>query len=230
MLNAFALRRHKHAALLALLLAAIAIQSFDARPGAEGTLSDALRSGLGIAILVVVFERPRERAGAATIFGLTLAIGWGRHVSAASLNYPLSLAIRALTALFLWAAVWVILHDLFRKPPVGAENVLGAICGYLIAADAWAGINAIAYLLTPAGIQHQFGGQRVARRLARPDGAVFLLQLRANVDDRLRGRDAGTRTGDDVESARSVVRTVLYRHRGVAVRRFGAIRPTRDAG
>lgn len=33
---------------------------------------------------------------------------------------------------------------------MGAESVLGAICGYLVAGGAWARINAIAYLLVPS--------------------------------------------------------------------------------
>jgi len=57
--SATGLRRHTYAALLALLLASLAVQSFDVRVGAEGTLSDVFRTVLGIAILVVVFDRPR---------------------------------------------------------------------------------------------------------------------------------------------------------------------------
>jgi Ion channel len=44
----------------------------------------------------------------------------------------------------------VILRDLFRTPAGGAQNVLGAICGYLIAGNAWARMNATAYLLVPS--------------------------------------------------------------------------------
>jgi len=145
-LNEAALRSRKHAALLALLLASLAIQSFDARPGAEGLLSDAFRTVLGIAIFLVVFERPRERVGMATFLILILAIGWGRRLSATSLD----LALHTLMSLYLWVAVWVILRDLFGKPAVGVESVLGAICGYIIAGDAWAHIHAITYLLMPA--------------------------------------------------------------------------------
>jgi hypothetical protein len=149
-LSAVALRGHQYAVLLALLLVSLAVQSFDARPGAEGLLSDVFRTMLGVAMLVVVFERPRERAVMAVIFVATLVIGWWGHLSPAGLDYTLSLALHALMALFLWAAVSVILRDLFRNPVVGAENVLGAICGYIIAGDAWAGVNAATYLLMPA--------------------------------------------------------------------------------
>jgi hypothetical protein len=150
MWNAGAPRRHKHATLLALLLISLAIQSFDARPGAEGILSDAFRTMLFVAILVVVFERQRERKAMAVIIAAALAIAWWRHVSGAYLDVALAVALSALMSLFNWAAVWVILRGLFRKRAVGAENVLGAICGYLIAGDAWAGVNEIAYLAIPA--------------------------------------------------------------------------------
>jgi hypothetical protein len=76
-LNAGALRRHKYAALLALLLVFLAIQSFDARHGAEGTLSNAFRTMLGVAILVVVFERHRERMAMAVILAAAIAVAWG---------------------------------------------------------------------------------------------------------------------------------------------------------
>ncbi len=148
--NVIASRRHKFAALLVLALVTLAIQSFDARPGADRLLSDVFRTMLSVAILVVVFERRRERTAMAVILVVIITIGWGRHFSIASLDYALSLALCALMALYLWVAVWVILRDLFRSPAVGAENVLGAICGYLIAGDAWAAVNAVTYLLMPA--------------------------------------------------------------------------------
>jgi Ion channel len=149
-LNAGALRSHKYAALLALLLVSLAVKSFDARQGAEGTLSDACRTMLGVAMLVVVFERQRERVAMAVIIAPAFAIAWWRHVSGENLDTALSVALSTLISLFNWAAVVVILRDLFRKQAVGSENVLGAICGYLIAGDAWAGVNEIAYLVVPA--------------------------------------------------------------------------------
>ena len=62
----------------------------------------------------------------------------------------MSIALAGLISLFNWAAVWMILRDLFRKRAVGAENVFGAICGYLIAGEAWAGVHGIVYIAMPA--------------------------------------------------------------------------------
>ena len=148
--NLGALRRHKYAALLTLLLFSLASQSFAGGAGAAETLSDVVRTVLGIAIFVVVFERPRERAVMGAVLVAMVALGWARHFAAASLDHTLSLALHALMSLFLWAAVAVILRDLFGKSAAGAEKVLGAICGYLIAGDAWAGINAVAFMLLPS--------------------------------------------------------------------------------
>jgi hypothetical protein len=148
--NPIALRGHKYAALLLLLLTLLGTQSFDARAGAKGFVSDAFRAVLGVSILLVVFERRRERAAMAAIFFAAVVIGLGHYFAAAGLDYALALSSHALKALFLWVAVWVILRKLFRAPQVGAENVLGAICGYLIAGEAWGEVNALTYLLMPA--------------------------------------------------------------------------------
>jgi hypothetical protein len=147
---AVGLRRRKHAVLLALLVVALAAQTFNAQSGAERLGTDALRTVLVIATWIVVFERRRERATMGAVLLASLAIGWGRHFAVASLDHPLSLADHVVLVLFLWSAVYVILRDLFRARRAGAENVLGAICGYLIAGSAWSQINAIAYLLVPS--------------------------------------------------------------------------------
>jgi hypothetical protein len=143
------LSRHKYAALLALLLVVLAVETFNVRPGAE-LRSDALRTVLTIAIWIIVFERPRERAIMVAILLASLLVNWGRYFTVGSLDRGLSLADEVLLLLFLWSAVCVILRDLFRTPAAGAENVLGAICGYVIAGHAWAHANTLAYLLVPS--------------------------------------------------------------------------------
>ena len=63
--------------------------------------TDALRTVLGVAIWIVVFERPRERATMAEALLAFLAINWGWHFTAASLDHALSLADQVLLTLFL---------------------------------------------------------------------------------------------------------------------------------
>jgi len=103
--TAVALRRHKHAVLLALLVVALAIETFNAQSGAERLRTDALYTVLGIAVWIVVFERPRERTTMAAVLVLSLAINWARYFTVASLDRALSLANEVVLALFLWTAV-----------------------------------------------------------------------------------------------------------------------------
>jgi len=162
------IRRHKYAVLLALLVVGVAVATFTAQSGFERLRSDAVRTVLGVAIWIVVFERPRERRIMAAVLFAFLAINWGRYFTAASLVHALTLAHQVMLALLLWSAVYVILLDLFRSPAAGAESVLGAICGYIIAGNAWAQMNEIAYLLVPsaysinpelAGLLHDWHGR-----------------------------------------------------------------------
>ena len=146
---AVVLRRRKYAVLLALLCIALAIQTSSVR-GAERFLSDAVASVLAFAVWFVVFERRHERAVMAATLIVILAIGWARHFAPQDLSHALWLASDMVMSLFLWSAVCAILRDLFGTRATGAENVLGAICGYLIAGAAWGRINAFAYLLVPS--------------------------------------------------------------------------------
>lgn len=143
------LRQRKYTVLLVLLCVALAVETASAR-GSGRVLSDVFGTVLAIAIWFVVFERPRERAAMAAVLVAALAIRWGGYFVAASLDHVLSLGDQTLLTLLLWSAVYVILRDLLRTPASGVENVLGALCGYIIAGDAWAHINAIAYLLVPS--------------------------------------------------------------------------------
>ena len=143
------LHRRKYAVLLVLLCVVLAIQTVSAR-GVDRFLSGAVASALAFAIWFVVFERRYERAVMAATLIATLAISWARYLSPTNPKHVLLLATDAAMSLFLWSAVFAILRDLFRTRAAGAENVLGSICGYLIAGDAWGRMNELAYLLVPS--------------------------------------------------------------------------------
>jgi hypothetical protein len=149
--------------LLALLLVSLVIQTYGLHAGFAGVLSDAFRTALSVTIYFVVVRGAGERVPAALLLLTTVLIGWTRHFTGGSDAGALALAFNALSSLFLWTAVAVILRDLFRTPEAGTGNVLGAICGFLVAADAWSGIHISAYLLFPEAftidpaIQQQLG-------------------------------------------------------------------------
>src|ERR1700690_3246781 len=93
------LSRRKYAALLVLLLVVLAIETFN---GTERLRSDAMRAVLTIAIWIIVFERPRERAITAAVLFTSLLISGGRYFGVAGHDYPLSLADQVLLILYLW--------------------------------------------------------------------------------------------------------------------------------
>ncbi|HRI18658.1 MAG TPA: hypothetical protein PL196_09060, partial [Burkholderiaceae bacterium] len=142
-------RRHKYKVLLALLLASIVIQTYGLHLGALGLASDLFRTLLSVTIFFIVFRGARERVPAGLILMAVLVVGWLRQFTGGAGDGALALVFNALSSLFMWVAVAVILRDLFREPEAGTGNVLGAICGFLVAADAWSGINISAYLLVP---------------------------------------------------------------------------------
>jgi hypothetical protein len=148
--DAGALRRHKYAVLLVVLLIELTVQSFGGAAVPEGSWRDAVATVLGAAIFLVVFEDGPQRRAMAGVLAAFIAIGWIRQRLPAGLDHEISIAYQTLTAIFFWTAVWVILRSLFSTRAVCAENVLGAICGYLIAGAGWSSANALAFLLAPA--------------------------------------------------------------------------------
>ncbi len=71
------IHRHKYAVLLALLVVGLAVATFTAQSGLERLRSDAVRTVLGVAIWIVVFERPRERRIMAAVLFAFLALNLG---------------------------------------------------------------------------------------------------------------------------------------------------------
>lgn len=101
--------------------------------GFVGVLPDASRAAPSVTIFFVVFCGAGERVPTVLLLLATVLIGWTHHFTGGSDDGALALAFDVLCALFLWAAMAVMLRDLFRTPGVGVGSVLGAICGYLIA-------------------------------------------------------------------------------------------------
>lgn len=142
-------RRHRYRVLLGLLIVSIVIQTFGVHAAGAGVLSDVFRTVLSVTVYFVVFAGLRERLPAALLLMLAIAIGWTRQLIGDGDGSWLALSFNLLSSAFMWLAVAVILRDLLSTRDAASGGVLGAICGYLIAADAWTGLNVCAYLLVP---------------------------------------------------------------------------------
>lgn len=149
--------------LLVILLATVVLQSFAITRGHKGIEHDVMVTVLGVAMFLVVFERSAVRTVMAIVVLLAISITWARHLPVLSFIHALTLTRAVCLAIISWVAVWVILGNLFRTSVIGADNVLGAICGYLIAGQGWAFFNILAYVLAPAAY---FLDPKVAPQLA----------------------------------------------------------------
>jgi hypothetical protein len=145
------LRQRKYSVLLVVLLVVLVLQSVAITTSSESIGHDVMATALGVAIFLVVFERSARQTVMAVFLLIAISIGWERHLHIPSIfDYALRATQAVALASFYWAVVWAILRSLFRTPVIGADNVFGAICGYIIAGQGWAYLNALAYLLAPA--------------------------------------------------------------------------------
>lgn len=151
------LRRRKHAILLLGLLATLLIESFPHRLVLGPVVSDLAITVVLFLIFLVVFERRRNRVIAFAAMLVAIAVDWARYVDAlAAHDRELALAYHGALLLLSGFATWVILRNIFERAAVTADDVLGAACGYLLAAAAWSNLYALTSILRPDAFS--FGG------------------------------------------------------------------------
>jgi hypothetical protein len=141
------LERHKYFILLLTLVGVLLVQSL-AHPSVM--VSEVLAPLSMFAVLLVVFAGWRQRAAALAVAATALSVNAARLVSLPIEFHALHTAVyHALRVLFPAFAVGVILRNIFRERTITGDKVLGAVCGYLLAAAAWAHLFVVAEILAP---------------------------------------------------------------------------------
>jgi hypothetical protein len=134
------LRRHKYTILLAVLLGVTLVESFSQRLLGP-VLSDLTMMTTMLLVFLIVFERRADRLVA--FMALVTVVGSFAAHLVLSRSYP-QLPFRVINhsakLLLIGFATFVILRNIFAQRVVGADDVLGAVCGYLLAAEAWADV------------------------------------------------------------------------------------------
>jgi voltage-gated potassium channel len=147
---ATSLRQRKYAILVTVLLAVLVLQSFAITRDSGSIGHDIIATVLGVAIFLIMFDRSTLQKVVAVFLLVALSIGWERHLNVPSIfDHALRVTQAVALASFFWVVVWAILRNLFRTPVIGADNVFGAICGYIIMGQGWAYLNALTYLAAP---------------------------------------------------------------------------------
>jgi ion channel len=144
------LRGHKYLVLV-VTLSCLYIGQSNAHGVMGGRIfSDVLVALISLAVLLVVFERGRDRIIALMVAIVAISSSWARYLPFAE-PYRVQLTVMhyVLLTVFLGYAVAVILGNIFKKTAVGADDVLGAVSGYLIAGAAWSALYALTDSLAP---------------------------------------------------------------------------------
>ena len=142
-------RRWKHLALLMVLLAAAILEPLAAKLSERAILSGvAIAAAINVGVLLVIFERRWERILGIWLIGFMFGADVIRDVSSNSSELA-TICYHCFAASFLAFAVAVILIRIFERQTIRTDEVIGALCGYLLAAAAWGNLYGLVYLFWP---------------------------------------------------------------------------------
>jgi len=145
-----ALLRHKYAILLAVLLVGTIIQSFAHRVVFGPLASDVLLTATALLMLPVVFDHRTHQLVAVLAAVTAVAAEWAHYALPGELhNRWLGVIHNGAMLVLMGYATVVILRNIFRQQVVRTDDVLGAVCGYLLAAGAWANLHALTEIFVP---------------------------------------------------------------------------------
>jgi hypothetical protein len=127
------------------------IQSFSHRLLLGPAVSDLAVATAEVLVLMVVFDRKANRLVAFIAFAAAVASDFAHYVLSPSsyAETPLPLIHHGALLLLLSYATIVILRNIFEQRVVRSDDVLGAVCGYLLAAAAWSNLFSITEILVP---------------------------------------------------------------------------------
>lgn len=156
------LRSHKYAILLAAIVVVTLVESFSHRLVLGPFVSDLAISTTELLVILIVFDRRVHRLVALIAFATSVAANWAHYVL--PLNYlevPLRLIYHGAVLVLLGFAAIIILRNIFAQRVVRSDDVVGAVCGYLIAAAAWSNLFMLTEVFVPGSfsVGQGFGAQ-----------------------------------------------------------------------
>jgi hypothetical protein len=143
------LRRYKHAILLAALIFAALIESFSHRQVLGPILSHLAIATMMLLVFLIVFHRRVTRLVAFMALATAVVINWVHYMLPGYHETPLRVIYHSGALLLLGFATLVILRNIFEQRVVRVDDVFGAVCGYLLAAGAWANLFMLIEIVVP---------------------------------------------------------------------------------
>ena len=143
----------KHSALLTGLLITGVIEPLSA-DWSEHTrlLGGLILFGVNLGLLLIVFDQRWERWLAFVLLAPILVSNIV-HETLSNWAEVAVIVYHCFTFVFVGFAVAVILKHIFSQESIRTDAVIGALCGYLLAAVTWANAYALLYLLRPGSFR-----------------------------------------------------------------------------
>ena len=144
------LRNHRYAILLAAIVGVALVESFSHRLLLGPVASDLAVLTTELLVFLIVFDRRVNRLVGFIAFATAVASTLAHYVLPP--NYPeasLRLIYHSALLLLLGFATIVILRNIFEQRVVRSDDVLGAVCGYLLAAGAWSNLFTLIEIFVP---------------------------------------------------------------------------------
>ena len=147
------LRERKYLALLTVLIVAAVLEPLAADWSERSrTYGGVIVAVLALGVLLAVFEQRWERWSALFLVTPILASNIA-HQALSGWAQVAAIVYHGFGVMFFGFAVAVILKRIFQGAAAGGDPVIGALCGYLLAAAAWANAYGLVYLLWPGSFR-----------------------------------------------------------------------------
>jgi hypothetical protein len=143
------LRKHKHAVLLVALVWVGIMESFSHRRMLGPVLSDVTVGTILLLVFLIVFNRRVNRLIAFMALATVVVVDWAHYMLPSYPDAPLRLIHHSAVLLLAGFATLVILRNIFEQRVVRVDDVLGAVCGYLLAAVAWSNLFMLIEMFSP---------------------------------------------------------------------------------
>jgi len=140
----------KHLLLLAvLILIQVGQPLLEHRSAVTKVLSDTVFVAICLYVFYIVCNERWQRILGLALFLLVLAGNLGLYTHGRAIQRASAILFHCALIAFLGFAVTVILRDLFGKTMIQGDDVIGAICGYILGGMVWGNLYALAYLFIP---------------------------------------------------------------------------------
>jgi len=126
------------------------VESFSHRRLLGPVASDLAISMTQLLVVLIVFDRRVHRLVAFMALATAVVGNWAHYVLPPSYpQAPLLLIYHSALLLLLSFATIVILRNIFEQRVVRSDDVLGAVCGYLLAAGVWSNLFTLIEIVVP---------------------------------------------------------------------------------